>query len=98
MGGSHYRASLRIGYDRFQAALVRSFENIAASRGLDLGRACDVFIRDHVLPIVAERAAGWMYPPEFRSPLKTNQADVPQMRSPMRAAERSRRIASPQAR
>lgn len=92
--GSHYRASLRIGYDRFQAALVRSFENIAASRGLDLGRACDVFIRDHVLPIVAERAAGWMYPPEFRSPLKTNMADVP-MRSPMRAAERSMRGMSP---
>jgi len=92
--GSHYRASLRIGYDRFQAALVRSFENVAASRGLDLGRACDVFIRDHVLPIVAERAAGWMYPPEFRSPLKTNMADVPS-RSPMRAADRSKRGMSP---
>jgi len=95
--GSHYRASLRIGFDRFQAALVRSFENIAATRGLDLARACDVFVRDHVLPIVAERAAGWMYPPEYRSPMKTTAADVPyalpgmaipQTRSPMRAAER----------
>jgi len=99
--GSHYRASLRIGYDRFQAALVRSFENIAASRGLDLGRACDVFIRDHVLPIVAERAAGWMYPPEFRSPNKVTPADMPArigagaQKSPMRAAER--RAASPRA-
>jgi len=96
--GSHYRASLRIGYDRFQAALVRSFENIATSRGLDLGRACDIFIRDHVLPIVAERAAGWMYPPEFRSPGKVNAIDQAKSstgdgRSPMRAAER--RAASP---
>lgn len=102
--GSHYRASLRIGFDRFQAALVRSFENIAATRGLDLARACDVFIRDHVLPIVAERAAGWMYPPEFRSPMKTVAADVPyvggvsQVRSPMRAAERKSKGLSPAAR
>jgi hypothetical protein len=93
--GSHYRASLRIGFDRFQAGCVRAFENIAATRGLDLARACDVFVRDHCLPIVAERAAGWMYPPEFRSPMKTHAADVPYARSPLRAAERRARGSSP---
>merc|ERR1712159_27431 len=95
--GSHYRASLRIGFDRFQAGLVRAFENITATRGIDLARGCDIFVRDHLLPIVAERAAGWMYPPEFRSPMKTNVADVPrhdQRRSPMRAAERRQKGAA----
>lgn len=88
--GSHYRASLRIGFDRFQAALVRSFENIAATRGLDLARACDVFVRDHLLPIVAERAQGWMFPGEFRSPMKQPELMPGRSpgRSPMRAAER----------
>jgi Ca2+-binding EF-hand superfamily protein len=92
--GSHYRTSLRIGFDRYQAGLVRAFENIAATRGIDLARACDIFVRDHILPIVAERAAGWMYPPEYRSPMKPVAA-VPQIRSPLRAAERSAR-GSPQ--
>lgn len=55
--GSHYRGALRISPDRFNAALVRVFENLATQRGLDLARACDTLIRDHVTPIVADRAA-----------------------------------------
>ena len=54
--GSHYRGALRISPDRFNAALVRVFENLASQRGLDLARACDVLVRDHITPIVADRA------------------------------------------
>lgn len=53
--GSHYRGALRISPDRFNAALVRVFENIATQRGLDLARSCDTLIREHVAPIVADR-------------------------------------------
>eukprot|EP00656_Telonema_subtile_P048517 TRINITY_DN5797_c0_g1_i1.p1 TRINITY_DN5797_c0_g1~~TRINITY_DN5797_c0_g1_i1.p1 ORF type:complete len:141 (-),score=22.87 TRINITY_DN5797_c0_g1_i1:224-646(-) len=55
--GSHYRGALRVTPDRFNAALVRVFENLATQRGVDLARACDTLIRDHVTPIVADRAA-----------------------------------------
>jgi hypothetical protein len=62
--GSHYRGALRISPDRFNAALVRVFENLATQRGLDLARACDTLIRDHITPIVADRAlrAGFGFP------------------------------------
>jgi hypothetical protein len=63
--GSHYRGSLRISPDRFNAALVRVFENLASQRGLDLARACDVLVRDHITPIVAERAARAGFHPGF---------------------------------
>jgi Ca2+-binding EF-hand superfamily protein len=65
--GSHYRGALRISPDRFNAALVRVFENLASQRGLDLARACDTLIRDHVTPIVADRAArsGYGYAPSM---------------------------------
>jgi Ca2+-binding EF-hand superfamily protein len=55
--GSHYRGALRISPDRFNAALVRVFENLSQQRGVDLARGCDTLIRDHVTPIVADRAA-----------------------------------------
>merc|ERR1711957_1085606 len=63
--GSHYRGSLRISPDRFNAALVRVFENLASQRTLDLARACDVVVRDHITPIVAERAVRGGFHPGF---------------------------------
>jgi len=63
--GSHYRGSLRISPDRFNAALVRVFENLATQRGLELARACDTLVRDHVTPIVAERAGRAGFHPGF---------------------------------
>lgn len=54
--GSHYRGALRISPDRFSASLVRLFENLATQRGLDLARACDTLVRDHLTPIVADRS------------------------------------------
>jgi len=54
--GSHYRGALRISPDRFNAALVRVFENLATQRGLDLARACDTLVRDHLTPIMADRS------------------------------------------
>eukprot|EP00658_Telonema_sp_P-2_P019865 TRINITY_DN17815_c0_g1_i11.p1 TRINITY_DN17815_c0_g1~~TRINITY_DN17815_c0_g1_i11.p1 ORF type:complete len:1130 (+),score=343.73 TRINITY_DN17815_c0_g1_i11:190-3579(+) len=99
--GSHYRGALRISPDRFNAALVRVFENLAEQRGIDLARACDTLVRDHVMPIVADRVArahSWMAPLGYHgygyhngAPPAGFPVSSPMMagsRGPMRAAER----------
>ena len=46
-----YKGELRVSFEQFQGALARIFETLAVQRDLNLVRACDIMVRDHITPV-----------------------------------------------
>jgi hypothetical protein len=49
--GAPYKGDLEIAWESFEGSLTKILESVAMQRDLDLVRACDILIRDHITPV-----------------------------------------------
>ena len=93
---SRYKATLKINYDRFLAALARVIENLAATQGYPLEKCAELLCHYHIGPTVTSGREHYYYmgpqgseAPDRRGPPR------PDMGHPRQGAARTGRHAPP---